>query len=202
MIGSAETGTFVDGMMQGSHNELLSEAKILTTDPKAICEGGAGSRPGGSVAKYLLCEGSATVSYFMVACGKADAMLDPIINCYDIAPMFPILAGAGGASAPGWRARERRQQRPGVQSEFAWGSAGALSCLTMQRCRGRAYPAASPSGAKSSGIYQRYRRQTAPAGRISLPTTLRPSPVEFHAASARRTQCHVSHLNSRIAVNS
>ncbi len=99
MIGSAETGTFVDGMRcEVSRNEILSEAKILTTDPKAMCDGEVGSRLGRLCREVSLVRGFGDCfGYFMVACGKADAMLDPIINYYDIAPMFPILAGAGGS---------------------------------------------------------------------------------------------------------
>ncbi len=99
MIGSAETGTLVNGRRcQVSSTRKLSDAKILTTDPGAMCEGEIGSRLGRLCREVSLVRGFGDCfGYFMVACGKADAMLDPIINYYDIAPMFPILAGAGGS---------------------------------------------------------------------------------------------------------
>jgi myo-inositol-1(or 4)-monophosphatase len=99
MIGSAETGTFLEGeRCQVSHTERLSDAKILTTDPRAICEGITGDRLGRLCRQASLVRGFGDCyGYFMVASGKADVMLDPIINYYDIAPMFPIMAGAGGS---------------------------------------------------------------------------------------------------------
>jgi fructose-1,6-bisphosphatase/inositol monophosphatase family enzyme len=34
--------------------------------------------------------------YVLVATGRADAMLDPLINPWDLTPMLPIVAEAGG----------------------------------------------------------------------------------------------------------
>ena len=35
--------------------------------------------------------------YLLVACGRADIMLDPIMNPWDILPVIPIIEGAGGS---------------------------------------------------------------------------------------------------------
>ncbi len=35
--------------------------------------------------------------YLMVACGRADIMVDPIMSPWDLLPLIPIITGAGGA---------------------------------------------------------------------------------------------------------
>ena len=34
--------------------------------------------------------------YLLVATGRADAMLDPVMNLWDIAPLAPVITEAGG----------------------------------------------------------------------------------------------------------
>lgn len=72
----------------------LSEALVLTTDPRAVAED-AGWRAlqarAGTVRGWSDCYGHA-----LVATGRAEVMLDPVMNAWDSAPFLPILAEAGG----------------------------------------------------------------------------------------------------------
>ena len=99
LIGSAETGTFLNGeRCYVSRTAELGAAKLMLTDPTPL------ARPEPDAGLQRLCRGAGLVrgfgdcyGYFLVACGAADVMLDPIVNYYDVAPLWPILAGAGGA---------------------------------------------------------------------------------------------------------
>lgn len=99
MIGSAETGTFIDGKpCSVSRTAQLKDARLLLTGPTTLFE------PEVNHPLLSLCKAAGLVrcfgdcyGYFMVACGVADVMIDPSgIQYYDIAPMLPIFAGAGG----------------------------------------------------------------------------------------------------------
>lgn len=72
----------------------LSEALVLTTDPKAlVCDAGwaALQERAGTVRGWGDCYGHA-----LVATGRAEVMMDPIMNPWDSAPFLPILTEAGG----------------------------------------------------------------------------------------------------------
>ena len=99
MIGSAETGTFVNGQKcHVSKIAELSQARLVLTDPTNLLRGQGSeamarlARRAGLVRGFGDCYG-----YFLVACGLADVMVDQQVQYYDVAPMLPILAGAGGA---------------------------------------------------------------------------------------------------------
>lgn len=99
LIGSAETGTFLNGeRCHVSQTAELSGAKVMITDAAALAADAPHAglrrlcRDAGLVRGFGDCYG-----YFLVACGVADVMLDPIVNYHDVAPLWPILAGAGGA---------------------------------------------------------------------------------------------------------
>lgn len=51
--------------------------------------------------------------YFLVATGRADVMVDPIMNLWDAAPLLPILAEAGGRFTD-WRGGSRIDAGEGV----------------------------------------------------------------------------------------
>ncbi len=99
MIGSAETGTFVNGeRCHVSEVAELSQARLVLTDPTSVLKGEGSeamarlARSAGLVRGFGDCYG-----YFLVARGLADVMVDQQVQYYDVAPMLPILAGAGGA---------------------------------------------------------------------------------------------------------
>ena len=99
LIGSEETGTFFNGTRcYVSQTSELSEASVLLTNPRELIadEGNEGL--------VRLCRKARLVrglgdcyGYSLVARGLADVMVEPrALKYYDVAPMPPILAGAGG----------------------------------------------------------------------------------------------------------
>lgn len=99
LIGSAETGTFLNGeRCRVSQTSRLSEATMLITDPLSL----VGHRNSPALMKLArrvrLVRGMGDCyGYYLVACGLADVMIEPgELAYYDVAPMGPILAGAGG----------------------------------------------------------------------------------------------------------
>lgn len=99
LIGSAETGTFLNGeRCYVSKTANLSEATMIITDPRTLIA------PAGNDALVRLSQRVRLVrgfgdcyGYFLVACGLADVMVEPgALAYYDVAPMPPILQGAGG----------------------------------------------------------------------------------------------------------
>ncbi len=98
LIGSKETGTFLNGeRCEVSQTRELSRARLLITDPsvlvgedrhrgiEALCQRVEITRGFGD------CFG-----YFLVACGAADIMVDPVLEYHDVAALGPIVEGAGG----------------------------------------------------------------------------------------------------------
>ena len=80
-----------------SETASLTEALLLSTD-FGVCE-----RYGfGQVAERLQSQARARrtwgdcYGYVLVATGRADVMLDPVMNVWDCAPLLPILEEAGG----------------------------------------------------------------------------------------------------------
>ena len=72
----------------------LSDALVLTTDPKALARDPgwtALQERAGTVRGWSDCYGHA-----LVATGRAEVMLDPVMHSWDSAPFLPILAEAGG----------------------------------------------------------------------------------------------------------
>ncbi|HSJ05596.1 MAG TPA: histidinol-phosphatase [Longimicrobiales bacterium] len=89
----------------------LQNALVLTTDVEAIERAGRGPgwdrlrRSAGLCRTWGDCYG-----YALVATGRAEAMLDPVLSLWDVAAVVPIVEEAGGVftdwdGAPGHRAR-------------------------------------------------------------------------------------------------
>jgi histidinol phosphatase-like enzyme (inositol monophosphatase family) len=99
LIGAAETGTFLDGKRcHVSKTTDLTEATMIITDPRDLLP-----QPGHELVIDLaqqvrLVRGFGDCyGYYLVATGLADFMIEPKdLQYYDVAPMAPILAGAGG----------------------------------------------------------------------------------------------------------
>jgi len=76
----------------------IEDATVLTSDPLNPAKYQHGPAHDALLARARLtrtwgdCYG-----YLLVACGWADAMLDPIMNPWDIAALVPVIRGAGGA---------------------------------------------------------------------------------------------------------
>lgn len=96
MIGDGEVTTLNDRPVRVRPTRDLSDALFLTTDTESL------SRRMGAAAAATL--GQARLvrtwgdcyGYLLLAAGRADVMLDPIMNPWDIAALVPIVRGAGG----------------------------------------------------------------------------------------------------------
>ena len=92
------SGTTLNGEpVRVRESRPLEEATLLTTDPGAV---GRHHDPAGFEALWsraALYRGwGDCYGYLMVASGRADIMLDPIMHPWDIAALVPVLRGAGG----------------------------------------------------------------------------------------------------------
>ena len=99
LIGSAETGTFLNGARcHVSETSHISEATALITDPRALIDGPEHERIARLCRNVRLTRGLGDCyGYYLVARGLADIMIEPAaLKYYDVAPMPPILEGAGG----------------------------------------------------------------------------------------------------------
>jgi len=97
LIGDGTTAELNGCPVRTRATTALSEATLLTSDTVNL-----DARMGADRASALL--GRARIArtwgdcygYLLVATGQADAMLDPIMNPWDIAALVPIIRGAGG----------------------------------------------------------------------------------------------------------
>ncbi len=99
LIGSAETGTFLNGKRCAvSTRSELAEATMIITDPRDLLPHPAHRLVIDLAREVRLVRGFGDCyGYFLVATGLADLMIEPKnLQYYDVAPMAPILAGAGG----------------------------------------------------------------------------------------------------------
>lgn len=99
LIGSAETGTFLNSApCRVSQTARLSEATMLLTNPRTLIDGEHSERLARLARKVRLVRGMGDCyGYHLVARGLADVMIEPAaLKYYDVAPMPPILEGAGG----------------------------------------------------------------------------------------------------------
>ncbi len=99
LIGSAETGTFLNGeRCQVSRTSRLSDATMIVTDPRSLIDHRNSPSLLKLSRKVRLVRGMGDCyGYYLVARGLADVMIEPgELAYYDVAPLHPILSGAGG----------------------------------------------------------------------------------------------------------
>jgi len=97
LIGDGTTADLNGRRVRTRATTALAEATLLTSDTVNL-----DARMGTARASALM--GRARIArtwgdcygYLLVATGQADAMLDPIMNPWDIAALVPIIRGAGG----------------------------------------------------------------------------------------------------------
>jgi histidinol phosphatase-like enzyme (inositol monophosphatase family) len=102
---------------QVSRTKNLGDALLLTTEVAAFTK----SRREDALPIYLDLERKARLArtwgdaygYLMVATGRADVMIDPVMNLWDAAPIQPILEEAGG-SFTDWQGRVTVQSGEGI----------------------------------------------------------------------------------------
>lgn len=97
MLGDGKTTTLNDRAAHVRRCARFEEATLLTSDPlnPARYQNGPAYAALAERAKLVRTWGDC-YGYLLVAGGWADAMLDPIMNPWDIAALVPIMRGAGG----------------------------------------------------------------------------------------------------------
>ena len=103
MLGDGATTTLNGRPIRCRATTRLEDATLLYSDPlnPAKYQNGAAFDALTRRAKLVRTWGDC-YGYLLVASGQADAMLDPIMNPWDIAALVPILRGAGGVITD-WR---------------------------------------------------------------------------------------------------
>jgi histidinol phosphatase-like enzyme (inositol monophosphatase family) len=99
LIGSAETGTFLNGKPCAvSKTTELAEATLIITDPRDLYSVERSPQLQRLAERVRLVRGFGDCyGYYLVAAGLADVMIEPDgLKYHDVAPLAPILRGAGG----------------------------------------------------------------------------------------------------------
>ena len=98
MIGARGRPTTVNGReVRVRETATLSEATVLFTDLPNMTELGHAPALAGIGREGALMRGwGDCYGHFLVAAGRADAMIDPELNLWDVAALKPCLEGAGG----------------------------------------------------------------------------------------------------------
>lgn len=76
--------------------EQLSQALVLTTDPADLSRRHPEFSSTLSETAAEMRTWADGYGYLMLATGRADAMVDPIMNRWDVAPLLPVVTEAGG----------------------------------------------------------------------------------------------------------
>jgi histidinol phosphatase-like enzyme (inositol monophosphatase family) len=96
MIGDGQVTTLNDRPVRVRPTRDLAEALFLTTDTESLARRmGAAATATLDRARLVRTWGDC-YGYLLLAAGRADVMLDPIMNPWDIAALVPIVRGAGG----------------------------------------------------------------------------------------------------------
>ena len=103
VVGDGTTTTFNGHTVHTRRCTRVEDATLLTSDPlnPAKHQNGAAFDALARRAKLVRTWGDC-YGYLLVTSGQADAMLDPIMNPWDIAALVPIIRGAGGVITD-WR---------------------------------------------------------------------------------------------------
>ena len=106
MLGDGRETTLNGRPVRCRATTTLAEATLLTSDPlnPARHQDGAGYDRVLRAARLGRTWGDC-YGYLLVASGRADVMLDPIMNPWDIAALVPVIRGAGGVITD-WRGGE------------------------------------------------------------------------------------------------
>jgi myo-inositol-1(or 4)-monophosphatase len=103
LIGDGTTATLNDRPIHTRRTRRLAEATVLTSDTRNLAKYQNAAACDRLVAQSgLFRTWGDCYGYALVAAGWADAMLDPIMNPWDIAALVPIIRGAGGTISD-WR---------------------------------------------------------------------------------------------------
>lgn len=104
---------------QVSATTRLDDALVLTTDVEHIEHSGRGNGWNRLRARAGLCRTwGDCYGYALVATGRAEAMLDPVLSIWDAAALAPIIAEAGGVFT-GWDGEDDHRAGSGVATNAA-----------------------------------------------------------------------------------
>ncbi len=97
MIGDGSTTTLDGKPVRVREGTPLEDAVLLTTDPlePARLRDASGWDALASRVRLYRTWGDC-YGYLLLACGRADIMIDPIVARWDFLPLIPIIRGAGG----------------------------------------------------------------------------------------------------------
>lgn len=97
LIGDRKTTWFNERPVRMRNVGSLGEATLLITDPLLVerHQEAAGFEALARRARLYRTFGDG-YGYLLVARGKADIMLDPVLNPWDLLPLIPVIEGAGG----------------------------------------------------------------------------------------------------------
>ncbi|WOO42779.1 inositol monophosphatase family protein [Rubellicoccus peritrichatus] len=97
LIGDNESATLNGVRTSVRHVETFDEATFLTTDPELLLRE---DQYPGIRELYDSCRLKRTwgdcYGYFLLATGRADIMIDPVLAPWDLLPLIPVVRGAGG----------------------------------------------------------------------------------------------------------
>ena len=98
MVGARHRPTTVNGRaVRVRDTARLEEAALLFTDPERLRHLGHGEAWEALCGRAGLVRGwGDCYGHFMIAAGRADIMIDPELNLWDVAALKPCLEGAGG----------------------------------------------------------------------------------------------------------
>ena len=105
LVGDGTTTTLNDRPVRCRPARRLEDSTVLTSDPfnPGKHQNGAAFQKLISRARIVRTWGDC-YGYLLVAIGRADVMLDPIMNPWDIAALVPVIRGAGGVITD-WQGR-------------------------------------------------------------------------------------------------
>jgi myo-inositol-1(or 4)-monophosphatase len=96
-MGNGESTTLNGRTVRVRDTGDLAEATLLTTDVKEIAQIQDKQRFDDLIGRVALFRGwGDCYGYLLLASGKADIMVDPIMYAWDLLPIIPIVRGAGG----------------------------------------------------------------------------------------------------------
>ncbi len=124
MIGDGQTTTLNDRPVHVRACARVEDATVLTSDPfnPARYQNGAAYDRLVGRARLVRTWGDC-YGYLLVAAGRADVCLDPIMNPWDVAALVPIIRGAGGVitdwqGGPAYPASSTVAAHPGLHAEI------------------------------------------------------------------------------------
>ncbi len=136
LVAARERGCWLDGVrVCVSERAALAEALVLTSDPRGFpaADRLAGWERLGAAAGMVRTWGDC-YGHALVATGRAEAMVDPVLDAWDAAALVPIVSEAGGVFTD-WNGRVTHTGGSGIATN-------ARLALSVRAALGAGTPAA------------------------------------------------------------